>query len=134
MAGLYGEINSRADFFAMLDAALATANAMLARTPTYAVALSAARQLAALKLWTANGRTPTDEERYRISIGIMAARELDDPTRDPKSPLSIWAEQLCSLNNYTDGWPSDEVAANPPEDEWDRTLDWRQKMLNASRA
>lgn len=135
MAGLYSdEINSRADFLALLDEVFVATREMLLRSPANPLAQAAAKQLAALELWTANGRTPTDDERYRINIGIMAAREFDDPRLDPASPLATWARRLSAINNYTDGWPSDEVAANPPADEGDRLLAWRQRMLEASRA
>jgi hypothetical protein len=134
MAGPYGdEINARTEFFALLDVAIATTADMLVQSPGSPVAQSAAKQLAAIKLWTAEGRTPTEEERFRINIGIMAAREFDDTRLDWSSPLGVWVQRLSAINNYTDGWPSDEVAANPPANESLRNTLWRQRMLEASR-
>jgi Tsi6 len=125
MPGLYGEINSRADFFAMLDDAIEVTAAMLAHSPSSPVPLSASKQLAAIKQWTANGREPTLDERYRITIGVMAARELDDYSRPDDSPLTRYQHKLSAINNYVEGWPDDAVAANPPADESER-LFWQR--------
>jgi hypothetical protein len=72
--------------------------AMLAHSPNNSVSLSASKQLSTIKQGTANGRDPALEKRYRITIGVMAARELDDYSRPDDSPLC--QRQLSSVTNY----------------------------------
>jgi hypothetical protein len=109
MAGIYGTLNSRADFRRMLDRALATAKKGLAIDPNSTVAQLAARQLEAMRKWTDNGRSPTEDEQRRIDIGVLAARELSDTGRPETEE---WAKQLKLLYNFFQGWPTDQQAAS----------------------
>lgn len=109
MAGIYGPLNSRADFRRMLDRALATAKRGLAVEPKSSVTQVAARQLEAMRLWTDNGRSPTEDEQRRIDIGVLAARELSDTGRPETEE---WADQLKLLYNFFQGWPTDREAAS----------------------
>jgi hypothetical protein len=125
MAGIYGELASRADFFAMLDQAIDTARWMLATNPGNVIALRIAPQLERMKVCTANGRAPTDDEQEGLTIGLIAARELDDPRADPVNRVTRWTKQLHSLNNYFEMWPGDDQAANATRDELVKLLDVR---------
>jgi|CXWL01.1.fsa_nt_gi hypothetical protein len=61
-------------------------------------------QLDAMGDWTANGRTPTPEERDRITIGLYAIREMDPPMDDAEADH---AECLVQLAGYFEEWPDD---------------------------
>ena len=63
-----------------------------------------AGQLAAIKSWTENGRTPTDEERGKVSIGLIAIRELD-PQESPEE--GDYVDRLHMINGYLRRWPDD---------------------------
>src|SRR5262245_24019176 len=77
MAGVYGEIHSRADFARVLDAALREGHALLAKQPGDPTIAVIVRQLEQIKAWTANDRTPTSDERRAIDIALRAAREFE---------------------------------------------------------
>lgn len=112
MAGVYGRLNSRADFFRVLAEAIATARRGLAIEPNSPVTQIALRQLEAMQAWTANGRTPTAAEQNRIDVGVLAGRELSDTGRPETDE---WVQQLTELDNYFQGWPSDAEAATSTE-------------------
>src|SRR4051812_31855152 len=97
MAGIYGRLNSRADFHRVLAEALVTARRGLAIEPNSRVTQSAARQLEAMQAWTANGRTPSADEQNRINVGVLAGRELSDTGRPETEE---WVQQLTELDNY----------------------------------
>src|SRR5262249_22018456 len=75
------EINSREDFLRILEITTTEIDGFVAREPAYPVWGLLQRQLHAMREWTANGRDPTPDQRQRISIGLVAARELE-PTQD----------------------------------------------------
>lgn len=64
-------------------------------------------QLDAMRAWTANGRTPTPEERDSIDIGLRAIREMDPPMDDVEAE---YAECLVQLAGYFEEWPDDRPA------------------------
>jgi hypothetical protein len=108
MAGVYGRLNSRADFFRVLAKALDTARRGLAIEPRSRTTQIALRQLEAMQAWTANGRAPTADEQNRIDVGVLAGRELSDTGRPETEE---WVQQLTELDNYFQGWPTDTEAA-----------------------
>jgi hypothetical protein len=114
MAGVYGRLNSRADFHRVLAEAIATARRGLAIEPNSRVTQVAARQLEAMKAWTANGRTPTAVEQTRIDVGVLAGRELSDTGRPETEE---WVQQLTELDNFFQGWPSDAEAASSTDED-----------------
>jgi hypothetical protein len=115
MAGAYGEINSRVDFQRVLREATDFARRVLARTPDNPIMKQILKELDAMKRWSENGRTPTDGERKRINVGLIAARELSETTGE----VNKFAEKLSSLNNYFEDWPTDEEAASDTDDDDD---------------
>jgi hypothetical protein len=111
MAGLFGdEINSRADFFDVLEKAkraVATVRTRLPKDPTLA---SVERQLERVDQRTANGREPTQDERADIDMGFRMAREFEG-TRDPE--IYKLRQLVSSVNHYFEHWPDDRTAADP---------------------
>ena len=117
MGGVYGAINSRADFQRMLDEAREITRRMLkvSMDPTIKVIDT---QLDAMQRWTANDREPTADERKTISVGVIAARSLDAEWTDDAGML---ARKLFPLANFWDEWPTDDQAANATDaDYWAR--------------
>ncbi|MDQ3367464.1 MAG: hypothetical protein M3680_18750 [Myxococcota bacterium] len=118
MGGVYGILNSRADFFRVLDEARQIASRMLEVQPKNGLIASIATQLAAMQRWSADGRDPLADERKTITIGLLAVRQLDADRQDEAGEL---ARKLTILHNYFDEWPSDEAAANATDaDYWKR--------------
>jgi hypothetical protein len=114
VAGLYGEIDSRADFFSALARAKVDVVKLRARLPSDETLLSVQRQLDAITAWTANGRAPTLEDREKISMGIRMDREFE-VTNDIE--IYDFRELIGDINNYMDDWPDDSVAADPDNDD-----------------
>jgi hypothetical protein len=116
MAGVYGEINSRADFFRILGEATELTHGFLERQPKYPVMQALAKQLEAMKGWTDGGRVPSKEERGSLSIGLIAAREFETA----EGRLGQLRDKLFVLHNCFEKWPTDEQAASArDEDFWD---------------
>ena len=107
------DIQSRAEFFQVLGDALDQVRALELKFPNFWVYSNLEKQLAAMQEWTANGRTPKREERKRINIGLIAARELE-----PTDEIEMWnlCRRLYGLNYYFQYWPSDpnSPVKNPP--------------------
>src|SRR5882762_1544243 len=97
MAGVYGEINSRDDFFRVLNEALQYCSHILKINPSDAIFRRIQMELEAIKKWTINTRTPTKDERATIDIGLVAARELD-PIGDPDT--KSMSDKLKVLDAY----------------------------------
>ncbi|MEY4575988.1 MAG: hypothetical protein RL701_691 [Pseudomonadota bacterium] len=109
MAGIYGRIDSHAEFQQTLQKALATALHGRAVQPHSPVTINVARQLEAMRQWTANGRSPTEDEQSQIDVGLVASRELSDTGRQETEE---WAQELRELDNFFQGWPTDQEAAS----------------------
>ncbi|HVK65785.1 MAG TPA: immunity protein Tsi6 family protein [Polyangium sp.] len=95
-------IDSRKEFFEVLEQTRTEAEARFQRAPRSALYESIARQLDAMQSMTASGRTPTEDERESITIGLLAARELE-PAQD--LDLADFIERLHELNGYFTAWP-----------------------------
>jgi len=114
MGGVYGSINSRADFHLVLGKATRLAAGILSQSPSYEVMQIIQRQLQAMKRWTDNGREPTEKERTSIDVGLIAVRELADSDGEAYE----LSEKLMELNNYFEDWPTDEKAASATEQDF----------------
>lgn len=115
MAGVYGKINSRADFQALLEKATKEGKSLFAKRPGDATIDSIVRQLEAVAVWTADGRIPTKEERKSIDMALRASRELEGD-----SEAYNWTRDIYELDSYIADWPSDTKAANATDDDfWD---------------
>jgi hypothetical protein len=90
-------IQSREEFRRQLLEALALVERRLKRSPHAAPLHVVQRQLRAMQRWTEGMRTPTGEEREKIAIGLIAARELDDD--------EAMAGLCHRLNYFFQEWP-----------------------------
>lgn len=113
MAGVYGEINSRTDFFNALNGATAAVSGMLKTTPDEETLAAILRQLQAIARWTANGREPTSDERESIDIAVRASREYEGDAR-----MYGLTRRLYAIDSYFSDWPTDEQAANATDDDY----------------
>jgi hypothetical protein len=96
-------LTTRKDFFEVLDATLADARQLAAKTPGFPPYPVIAEQLEAMQTFTTGGRTPTDQERESITIGLIAVRELDPQLSDE---MADFIDRLHELNGYFREWPS----------------------------
>src|SRR5687767_8917157 len=71
------EIQNREDFLRILESTTAEIEGFVAREPAYPVWGVLQRQLHAMREWTARGANPAPPQREQISIGLVAARELE---------------------------------------------------------
>lgn len=113
MGGVYGQINSRADFGVLLQKATREGELLLRRRPGDPVIEVIERQLEAVGAWSANGRTPTKAERGSIDIALRASRELEGD-----SDACNWTRDLYALDAYIEDWPSDDHAANATDEDF----------------
>src|SRR5262245_27496420 len=107
------EIRSREAFLKILETTAAEIDGFVVREPAYPVWGVLQRQLHAMREWTANGAEPTPTQRQRISIGLVAARELEPA---PDAAIENLVTRLHLLNYYWRNWcwPSGNVAAPHP--------------------
>jgi len=117
MGGVYGEINSRADFERVLQEAADIAARILAggRNP---VIEAVAGQLAWMARACGGGREPPEDERGKVNVDLIAVRELDADRDDDSGHV---ARKLYVLDSYFREWPADEQAASATDaDIWRR--------------
>jgi hypothetical protein len=111
MAGIFGDdINSRKDFFRALSEAQRKVSDALKRMPRDGTLQSTKLQLDAVANWTANGRTPTPEERESTDMGLRMYREFE--TTDDVELYEL-RNLIGGINNYFRHWPDDANAADP---------------------
>jgi len=115
MAGVYGEIDSRADFQRVLGEAMAITRRILQQRPDNETVEVIDTQLDAMTRWSTAGRDPTQAERKTINVGLIAARELD---AGANSESGVLAQKLHALNNYFEDWPSDQAASSATDDDF----------------
>ena len=115
MAGVYGQIDSRADFHRVLAEAIATGKKLLAQAPADETIEVIDTELDAVQRWTAQGRTPSADERKSLDMGLRAVRELE-PITDLE--MHAWVQKLYALESYVEDWPDDATAASATDDDW----------------
>ena len=96
-------IKTRSEFFEVLARTLEYARRLNASSSFWAHG-SIAAQLQAMTEWSAAGRTPTPDERDRITIGLIAIREFDS---EPEGEEAEFIECLMQLAGYFEEWPDD---------------------------
>jgi hypothetical protein len=96
-----GLIASRDEFSSKLNATSDEIDGLVASEPGYPVWREIQEQLHAMKQWSAQG-DPTLEQRARVSIGLLAARELE-PAATPE--LGDLIDRLHKLNYAWKHWP-----------------------------
>lgn len=97
-------INSRSDFFRVLEQTLDEARSFSEKAPGFAPMELIVMQLEAMQSWTAGGREPTLEERKRIDIGPIAIRELEPAEDEEQDEFQL---RLHELNGYFEDWPDE---------------------------
>jgi hypothetical protein len=108
-------VTDRSAFFTLLDAAIAETARLLMAHPTDVLLPSFAKQLGAMKSWTANGRKPSFDERRSISMGTTAQRELAGATRVEWAKYVIL---LTELDLYFKLWRSDAGLQTLDQSDW----------------
>ena len=107
-------IQDRAGFFRALDDAIADSRRLGGAPPGFAPLETILYQLEMIKVWTANGRTPTKQERRSITMGITVVRELEPA---PTDELFHYTELIHELSFYFKLWWDDaEWAAMDDKD------------------
>jgi len=105
-------IQSRQDFFRVLDEAIAQISDRVRKQPKFQAYLDLEFQLDKMWRWTRDGRTPTDEERHSTDLGVIAIREIE-PVETSEDQRFV--TNLHELDYYFENWPDDpEVAAEDP--------------------
>lgn len=111
MTGVFGDnINNRSDFFRELARAKKLAEDVLKRFGGDPSLQAVHTQLEAIEQWTANGRTPTDDERGEIGMAIRMIREFSGPV-DPE--IFALKEVVLGVDPYFRYWPDDKTASDP---------------------
>jgi len=113
MAGVYGSLNSRDDFFTTLHTAIPDVSGHLQQTPGDETLSSILRQLQAIDGWTKNGRAPTRVERKSVDFALRATREYEG-----NSSMYQLTRRLYELDSYFSDWPNDERAASATDDDF----------------
>jgi len=102
------EINSRDDFFRLLHQTEAELDYLASREPAYPVWQGLYQQVKAMRQWSANCNDPTPEQCSRISIGLIAVRELEPATTPAMYDLIT---RLHLLSYYWHNWHQRTPAA-----------------------
>lgn len=111
MAGVFGDqIDNRSDFFRELARAKRIAQNVLKRFSGDPSLQSILTQLEAIEQWTANDRTPTEDERGKIGVAIRMIREFDGPV-DPE--IFELKKVVLGVDPYFRYWPDDATASDP---------------------
>jgi hypothetical protein len=97
-------LRKRKDFFDVLDETRREAEALAQQAHGFAPLRSIADQLGAMQSMTAQGRTPTEDERDSISVGLIAVRELEPAT---DAQMADFNARLHELEGYFREWPAD---------------------------
>jgi hypothetical protein len=95
-------ITTQSEFFRVLARTTAEVDALVVREPAVPIWVQLQRQLHAMTEWTANGGVPTAEQLQRVSIGLIAARELE-PASD--AVMDDLISRLHLLNYAWRRWP-----------------------------
>jgi hypothetical protein len=122
----FKHIKNRADFFMALDDAIQRTQTLMNPGPNTAAETSILRQLQMIKQWTANGRQPTKEERWKPNILLRLTREYEGVS-DPV--WEDWVNRVGDVAYYFERWYEDSLfqtvrtdqVPHFPEDEDDVT-------------
>lgn len=101
-------IKTRSEFFDVLERTRVEAR-RIAGGGEFWVFPSIVAQLDAIKSWTADGRTPTQEEKDRITMGYYAVREFDGDEFPEliEGTGGDYLDCLVQLAGYFEEWPDD---------------------------
>jgi hypothetical protein len=104
------EIRNREEFLHVLARTSAEMDNLVARERAYPVWALLQRQLHSMQEWTANGASLTEFQRGKVSIGLVAARELEPA---PDAAMEDLVTRLHLLNYYWRHWP-EAHSPSPP--------------------
>ena len=96
------EIRNASEFAAVLDTTIAEIDALVVAEPDYPVWRALQQQLHATKTWSTSATGPTREQLGVVSIGLIAARELEPA---PEGWLQDLVARLQLLNYFWRHWP-----------------------------
>ena len=113
------EIRNAAEFANALDVTIAEVDALVLAEPDYPVWRMLQQQLHALKGWSTSNANPGSEKLQVISIGLIAARELEPTDLEWMQDL---ADRLHLLNHYWRHWPTGDMAIPGRFRKWPRRL------------
>ena len=98
-------IKSRQDFQRVLNDAIRQVGDRIRATPGFQPYDEIEFQLDMMWRWTQMDRTPTDDERAQITIGMIAVREIE-PMKETADDQDF-CTNLHELQYYFDRWPAD---------------------------
>ncbi|MBW2454714.1 MAG: hypothetical protein JRI68_09390 [Deltaproteobacteria bacterium] len=97
------QLTSRDEFHAKLAEMLAEVGRLISERPKNEVLDTIEIQLDAMRRWTADGRTPTKEDRAWPELGPISFTQLDPKQEDLEfSAIKPW---LSELHWYFYDWP-----------------------------
>ena len=105
------QITNTAEFATALDATIAEVDALVVAEPDYPVWRQLQQQLHAMSDWSMATTAPTADKLAAVSIGLIAARELE-PT--DQAWLQDLIDRLHLLNHYWRHWPSGDASRHLP--------------------
>jgi hypothetical protein len=122
----FHHFKTRAEFFPALDKAIQQSVDLLQAMPDYGQIESILSQLEMIRVWTANGRQPTKDERRKPQIDVILDREFASA---PNDQLAAWADLAGDVAAYFTWWLEDATfqavdeddVPSFPEDEDDET-------------
>ena len=109
------EIRNTADFLAALDATIAEVDALVASEPNYGVWGMLQQQLHAMKAWSTSTKVSDADRLNSITIGRIAARELE-PT--DQAWMQDLIDRLHLLNHHWRHWPNGEAPIPTQPQKW----------------
>jgi hypothetical protein len=109
----YRHIKKRSDFFPALDKAIQGGLDLLKLAPGYGSVESIVRQLEMVRAWTANGRQPTKDERWKPQIGLILTREFASPPPE----IADWVDLAGDVASYFRHWFEDATFQSVDEDD-----------------
>jgi hypothetical protein len=115
MAGIFGDINNRADFFRKLAEATTSCRRLIARFPRDLTLQSVLLQLETIAAWTGHGRVPSQLERKSLDLSLRMFREYETTDDDEIATLS---NSSSMIHSYVEQWPSDVIASDPTNSQY----------------
>lgn len=96
------DITTRAQFAAVLAQTIAEIDALVQREPAYPVWRQLQRQLHVVRQWSTAAALPEAARQHPVTIGLIAARELEPAAERWMQEL---IDRLHALNQYWRHWP-----------------------------
>lgn len=114
-------IQSRADFFRVLDESITETSQKIAANPDWTILEVFMQQLLFMRATTSGGRKPTFEERKKITIGTILIREMESP---PDYEWDDYKTKLSNLGFYYKLWQTDKGLQNMEQNGYSKSPNW----------